>query len=261
MLAFLREVTFGPEMIPVAQRVAAFDFDGTLACEKPRTVLAEFLADKTGSRSPRGVLGAGVGSGHDVLRGLGAVFAGQTVTEYEEHAREFLDRAVHPRFGCSYPNVAYQPMLELISLLRVLEFSVFVCTDSSRDFLRVMSEPVLGLGREQIIGSEVKIEAVDGRLVRTANPVPFDDGPGKTVHLWDRTGTAPLLAAGNAAGDIAMLQAARYALVVRHDDQTREYAYDDAQILSAATRNGWTVVSMRDDFARLLVPDAAAGAP
>ena len=109
-------------------------------------------------------------------------------------------------------------------------------------------------------GSEVQIQAVDGRLVRTAIPVPVDDGPGKTVHLWDRTGAQPVLAAGNAAGDIDMLRTARFALVVHHDDDVREYAYDGPQILNAAAADGWTVLSMRDDFARLWPADLAGGA-
>lgn len=259
ILSFLHAVTRGPEMIPVAERVAAFDFDGTLACEKPRTVLAEFLVDAAGLDSSESVLAASGGSGHDVLRGLGAVFADRTVDEYDQQARDFLGRAVHPRFGCSYPSLTYQPMLELITVLRQLEFSVFVCTDSSRDFLRVISGPVLRLRREQIIGSEVQIRSIDGRLVRSATPTPFDDGPGKPVHLWDRTGTRPVLAAGNAAGDVAMLEAARYAIVVRHDDPIREYAYDDEQILAAAARGRWTVLSMREDFIRLWAPDGAEG--
>jgi phosphoserine phosphatase len=116
------------------------------------------------------------------------------------------------------------------------------------------------LRRERVIGSEVQIQAVDGRLVRTAIPVLMDDGPGKTVHLWDRTGTQPVLAAGNAAGDIDMLRAARFALVVHHDDDVREYAYDDRQILDAAAGGGWTVLSMRDEFARIWPADLAYGA-
>jgi len=156
--------------------------------------------------------------------------------------------------------LTYQPMLELISLLHALDFSVFMCTDSSRDFMRVIAGPAYGLRRERVIGSEVQIQSVGGRLVRTALPVPMDDGPGKTVHLWDRTGTEPVLAAGNAAGDIAMLRAARFALVVHHDDAVREYAYDDHQILDAAAEGGWTVLSMRDEFARIWPADLAAGA-
>jgi phosphoserine phosphatase len=156
--------------------------------------------------------------------------------------------------------LTYQPMLELMALLQALDFSVFMCTDSSRDFMRVIAGPAYGLRRERVIGSEVQIRAENGRLVRTATPVPLDDGPGKTVHLWDRTGTQPVLAAGNAAGDIDMLRAARFALVVHHDDDVREYAYDDRQILDAAAEGGWTMLSMRDDFARVWPADPADAA-
>ncbi|MGD0604207.1 MAG: hypothetical protein ABSA53_11475 [Streptosporangiaceae bacterium] len=123
--------------------------------------------------------------------------------------------------------------------------------------MRVIAGPAYGLRRERVIGPEVQIQSVDGRLVRTARPVPLDDGPGKPAHLWDRTGTQPVLAAGNAAGDIEMLRAARFALVIHHDDAVREYAYDDQQILDAAAEGGWTVLSMRDDFARLWPADLA----
>ena len=251
LIGFLREVTRGREELPVEQRVAAFDLDGTLVCEKPRTVLAEFLLDQGASADADSVGHTGASGGHDVLRELGVVFAGRTVIDYDEVARGFLARAVHPRFGCSYPGLAYQPMLELMALLGALKFSVFMCTGSSRDFVRVMAESLFGLRREMIIGSEVRIESLGGALVRTAEPVPFDDGPGKTVHLWDRTGTQPLFAAGNSAGDIAMLRAARDGLVLRHDDEVREYAYDDREILAAAAIEQWTVVSMHRDFVKV----------
>jgi phosphoserine phosphatase len=257
VVAFLQEITQGPDALPVVDRVAAFDNDGTLACEKPHTALAGFLLDRAaaaGTAAPR------VTRGHDVLRELGVLLAGQTTAQYEEQARRYLGEALHPRFHRPYPMLTYQPMLELISLLHALDFSVFMCTDSSRDFMRVIAGPAYGLRRERVIGSEVQIQAVDGRLVRTAIPVPMNDGPGKTVHLWDRTGTQPVLAAGNAAGDIDMLQAARFALVVHHDDDLREYAYDDPQILDAAAESGWTVLSMRDEFARLWPADLADGA-
>ncbi len=126
-----------------------------------------------------------------------------------------------------------------------------MCTDSSREFIRVIAGSAYGLGREHILGFEVNIESTRGWLVRTATPIPLDDGPGKTVHLWDRTGTQPVLAAGNAAGDITMLRAAQFRLVVHHDDSVREYAYQDHAILDAAKDNGWTVLSMRKDFTHL----------
>ena len=251
---FLLEVTRGPGAVPPAERVAAFDNDGTLACEKPRTALASFLIAEAATRGapvPDGI------SGHAVLWGLGALFEGRSTADYEQHARAFLDQARHPRFGRGYPGLVYGPMRELIGLLHELEFSVFLCSDSSRDFNRVLAGPAYGLTRQRVIGSEVRIELRDGRLVRTATPVPLDDGPGKTVHLWDRTGQLPLLAAGNAAGDVQMLTAARFALLIHHDDPDREYSYPDPALLATAARGGWTVVSMLEDFDRLWVTDNA----
>jgi phosphoserine phosphatase len=257
VIAFLQEITQGPDALPLADRVAAFDNDGTLACEKPHTALAGFLLNRAAAA---GAAAPSAANGHDVLRDLGVLFAGQTTAQYEEQARCYLGEALHPRFHRSYPMLTYQPMLELISLLHALDFAVFMCTDSSRDFMRVMAGPAYGLRRERVIGSEVQIRVIDGRLVRTAIPVTMDDGPGKIVHLWDRTGTLPVLAAGNAAGDIDMLRAARFALVVHHDDDVREYAYDDRQILDAAADGGWTVLSMRDEFARVWPANIAHGA-
>src|ERR1035438_5225138 len=252
VIAFLQEITQGPDALPVADRVAAFDNDGTLACEKPHTALAGFLLDRVAAAGSAPAVLAG---GHDVLRELGVLFAGTTTAQYEEQARRYLTGALHPRFERPYPLLTYQPMLELISLLHALDFSVFMCTDSSRDFMRVIAGPAYGLRRERVIGSEVQIRAVDGRLVRTAIPVPMDDGPGKTVHLWDRTGTQPVLAAGNAAGDIDMLRAARFALLVHHDDDVREYAYDDRQALDAAATGRWAAVQTLNDRARVWPAD------
>jgi phosphoserine phosphatase len=255
---FLVDVTQGPGALPVPERVAAFDNDGTMACEKPHTAFAEFLAahprdDDPATSPPR--------SGHDVLREVGKLFAGQTTTQYEQKARRFLDQVVHPRFGLPYPLLTYQPMLELVQVLQALEFSVFMCTDSSRDFMRVMAGPAYGLRRAEVIGSEVQIRSVNGQLVRSATPVPMDDGPGKPVHLWDRAGTLPVLAAGNAAGDIAMLEAARFALVVHHDDPVREYAYEDRDLLAKARERDWTLVSIRSDFGQLWPAGPSGGDP
>jgi hypothetical protein len=81
----------------------------------------------------------------------------------------------------------------------------------------------------------------------------IDDGPGKPVHIWARVGRLPLLAAGNADGDIAMLESSRLSVLVHHDDGEREFAYDGGaeRALAAAAERGWTVISMRDDFAEI----------
>ncbi len=258
LVDFLWDVTAGPTPVPREERIAAFDNDGTLACEKPHTALAAFLRHET---IRAGGAPASIGSGHDVLRQLGLLFDGATTAAYEQRARSFLVESVHPRFGRRYPSLVYRPMRELLVLLQRLHFSVFVCSDSSRDFMRVLAASAYSLPRERVIGSEVRIELLHGELIRTATPVPLDDGPGKVVHIWDRAGRTPLLAAGNAVGDIEMLDAARMALLVRHDDPVREYDYVDERVLDAAARGAWTVLSMREDFEVLWtssIPDVPA---
>jgi hypothetical protein len=108
-----------------------------------------------------------------------------------------------------------------------------------------------GIPRERVIGSGAALEYRRGGLWRTGGmEEPIDDGPGKPAHIWMRTGRMPLLAVGNGDGDAAMLEAARFALLIRHDDAGREFAYDagSEQALTRAKEQGWTVVSMQNDF-------------
>jgi len=102
-----------------------------------------------------------------------------------------------------------------------------------------------------VIGSSATLEYRDGGLYRTAAvEQPVDDRPGKPVHIWARTGRKPLLAGGNAGGDIQMLECARFALLLHHDDAAREFAYDAGAVRAlAAAESNWTVVSMKEDFA------------
>jgi hypothetical protein len=111
-----------------------------------------------------------------------------------------------------------------------------------------------GIPRERVIGSASTLEYREGEVFRTKGiEQPVDDGPGKPVHIWARTGRKPLLAGGNADGDAAMLESARFALLIRHDDAEREFAYDSGaeHALAEAAERGWTVVSMKSDFATI----------
>src|SRR5690349_4508223 len=152
---FLVDVVAGPDPVPCRDRIATFDNDGTVACEKPQTALAAFLATQAPMLGPEVLAGL---DGHEVLRELGRALAGTTVANYETRTRAFLADATHPRFGIGYPALTYAPMRELIALLHALEFSVFLCSDSSRDFNRVLAGPAYGLAPERVIGSEVRIE-------------------------------------------------------------------------------------------------------
>lgn len=267
ILEFVRSVTTpGESFVPPEARIATFDNDGTLWCEKPRYIQADFLMRRLkqdGDDSPTGDaprksgrkrLGALIDRVPDLVAGVADAFKGITTEEFEADVREFFDNTNHPTLGVPYTDLAYHPMLELLEFLRENEFHVYICSGGGRDFIRVISDEVYGIPRDHVIGSATTLEYRDGNLYRGKGiELPIDDGPGKPVHIWQRTGRKPLFACGNADGDIEMLQTARFSLLIKHDDAEREFAYVEKaeKVRLHAEFRGWTVASMRDDFARV----------
>jgi phosphoserine phosphatase len=270
VLDFVRSVTApGDSFVCPAERIAVFDNDGTLWCEKPLYVQADFvfrrfkeMVREDPQRAKEQPYKAVVEGDREwlmdvyahvpeLVKGVTEAFGGITTEAFDAAAREFFASATHPTLGVPYTQVAYRPMCELIELLQANDFRVYVCSAGGRDFVRAVSEQVYGLPRDHVIGSATTLEYRDGDLYRaTGVEQPIDDGPGKPIHIWTRTGRKPLLAGGNADGDVPMLETARFALLVRHDDAEREFAYDDGaeKALAEASAHGWTLVSMKEDF-------------
>jgi phosphoserine phosphatase len=269
---FVERVTLegGPDFVPPSERIATFDNDGTLWCEKPMYAQADFVLRKwramveadpsLAERQPYKAvaendfdwLGALTDHVPDLVRGVSEAFGGLTTEEFEAQAVEFFEGVRHPTLGVPYPDAVYAPMRELLAFLESRDFRVFICSAGGRDFVRPVSERIYGIPRERVIGSSAPLELRDGALVRTEGvEQPIDDGLGKPVHIWARVGRRPLLAGGNADGDIEMLEQARFALLVHHDDPDREFDYTAGatRALEAAAAKGWTVVSIKNDWA------------
>jgi len=123
---------------------------------------------------------------------------------------------------------------------------------------------------DDVVGSaaQVRFERRGGRVVLVREPRPLgsvNEGAPKVENIQARIEARPILAAGNSADDREMLEYAgtglrpSLCLVVDHDDAEREYAYGGASltdphaepILDTAAAQGWTVVSMRDDWERV----------
>jgi phosphoserine phosphatase len=263
----------GPDYIPPAERIAAFDNDGTLWVEQPAPAQTGFLFGKLVERVksdlslaseqpykaivtkdpewmrafaqqiPEAVLA--------FLQGIGKAWEGTTPDEYEAEVRAFLSSSMHPRYGCPWTDLIYQPMLELFDLLQENDWRVFVCSGGGRDFMRAFSEGALGIYRENVIGSAPEWGYEDGQLVRRNEMHGnLSLGPGKLEHIYARTGRMALFAGGNGDVDLEMLQEARFRLVVVHDDEEREYVVTAAaeKLLAAGEEGGWTMVSMKDDW-------------
>jgi phosphoglycolate phosphatase-like HAD superfamily hydrolase len=274
ILDFLRRATTdGPDFVPVADRIAAFDNDGTLWVEQPLPPQFDFVfrrwADEVradpslaGQQPYRAIAEqdpaffAGVATQDpevvgSLLAAFGRTWAGTTPAEFDAQVREWLATVTQPKLGVLYKDLVYRPMLELFDLLQENGFRVFVCSGGGRDFMRVFAEETWGIPKENVIGSAPEYTYADGRLVRGAEVLGrLDLGPGKPEHIFARTGRLPVFAGGNADVDIEMLESARFGLLINHDDADREFAYTAAAeaSLARAERLGWTVVSMRDDW-------------
>ena len=187
----------------------------------------------------------------DLIKGVTQAYDGITTEAFDQEVRGFFASAQHPKFATPYTACAFQPMRELLDLLVANDFAVYICSAGGRDFVRVISDEMYGIPRDHVIGSGTTLEYRDGDVYRTTGvEQPIDDGPGKPVHIWTRTGRKPLFAGGNADGDIAMLETRTLALLVRHDDDAREFAYDagSENALAEAAKRGWTVASVKNDF-------------
>ncbi len=262
-----------PGFVPKADRIATFDNDGTLWVERPLLPQGVFLLEtweaevkkdpSLAAEQPYKAIvehdekfldGLAV-QAPDVMKtieaGLGRSWSGMSPDAFETQVRHWLSTAVHPKFGVAYNALVYRPMLDLFAYLRDHAFRVFICSGGGRDFLRAFAEETYGVLKENVIGSAPEFEYRAGEVLRTAQILGgFSLGPGKPEHIYARTGRNPIFAAGNADVDIEMLTVAQFGLLVKHDDEQREYSYARGaeESLAKARELGWTVVSMRNDW-------------
>ena len=283
ILDFVRATTdqSGPKFVKPEERIAVFDDDGTLWPEWPRhvneiqVVFARQRIKEMAKSHPEWKyqqpfkailddddkdLSRSLTNLWDRLDLLRAANGGMTVDEFGTTVRSFLATAKHSRFKVSYSELAYQPMIELLNLLRASNFKIFIVTSAGADFIRELSESVFSVPRERIIGStpeyEYKETPEGGYLTRKPNVDIFNDNAAKAENIQLHIGRRPILAAGNNDGDLAMMGLAAGGknpflnLLIRHDDAIREYAYDEGAAKAAETvrARGWTAVSMKNDF-------------
>ncbi len=287
ILAFVRQVTTegSDDYLPLADRVAVFDNDGTLWPENPLPFQLMFVLDELRRLAPQHPEWQQNSSIQAALRGdaeaiqadlmpalqelLAATHAGLTTEEFDRRVRDWLATAKHPRFGRHYHQTVYQPMLELLDLLRAKGFRAFIVSGGGADFMRVWTEDVYGIPPHQTIGSigPVHFELRRGLPVLIKDPgVAFvNDKQGKPVAIHRHIGRRPVACFGNSDGDQAMLQwttvgnTPSFGLIVHHTDGEREYRYDkEAKIsgtlikaLEEAPRRGWVVVDMAGDWNQL----------
>ncbi len=286
ILDFVAAVTTqgGPNFVAPARRIAVFDNDGTLWVEQPAYTQLLFVLDRLRLMAPRNpgwrqdalfsaalagdIRRVAAGGMAGLLRLVAAAQAGTTPEEFQIIAGAWLATARDRRWGRPYTALVYQPMLEVLALLRANGFTNFIVSGGGVEFVRAFSDAAYRIPPHRVVGSTHALRAIeqDGEvtLLREGRVDFVDDGPGKPVGIARQIGQRPIAAFGNSDGDWHMLRyttegdGRRLGVIIRHDDAEREYAYDRqshigrlARALDDAPARGWTVVSMREDWARI----------
>lgn len=273
-----------PDFVPVEDRIATFDNDGTLWAEQPMYFQLAFAIDRVKALAPQhpewkdkepfasllkgDVKGALAGGEQAMVEIVMATHAGMTTEEFEKIVKDWLATAKHPKFKRPYTDLVYQLMVELLAYLRANGFKTYIVSGGGIEFMRPWTEKAYGIPPEQVIGSSIKTkyELRDGKpvLVRLPEINFIDDKSGKPIGIHQHIGRRPLAAFGNSDGDFEMLEwttsvkGPRFGLIVHHTDADREWAYDReshvgrlSKALDEAPKRGWVVVDMKRDWSRV----------
>jgi len=276
----------GSDFVPVNERIATFDNDGTLWAEQPMYAQAFFIFDRINALAPQhpewreqepfasvlegDVAGTLAGGEHAILEMAMATHAGMTTDEFADIIASWIATARHPTTGRRYTEMVYEPMRELLAYLRANGFKTYIVSGGGIEFMRPWAEQVYGIPPEQVIGSSIKtqFELRDGTpvILRLPELNYIDDKAGKPAAIQHHIGRRPVMAFGNSDGDLQMLEwtcagdGARFCLYVHHTDGEREWQYDrDSAVgrldrgLDEAQAKGWTVVDMKRDW-RIIFP-------
>lgn len=283
ILAFVDAVTepASPDYLPPDARLAVFDHDGTLWCEKPLLVHLYAIIDRYREllrerprRLARRVWQALAADDHsqfddqsDYSRWLepaadllGVPFSDMDDAAFAAWVDGWLKAWRHPRFDVAAAGLVYRPMVELVDLLHAHDFTVAISTADEAAFVRRVSGPFYGIPPARVLGSDFGRRQAErnGQSVwlRGYHPDHYDLGAGKRLSVAGELGVRPVLVAGNSDGDIELLRWTAEApgpslpLLIHHTDAAREYAYTAGagDALAAASAHDWLVVDMAADW-------------
>ncbi len=275
----------GPHHVAPAERIAVFDNDGTLWAEQPMYVQLAFSIDRARSLvaeqpelaghpllaaaaapdSGAGLLRMGI---PELLELVALTHSGMAAEAFRQLVADWFASACHPRWQRAYTALTYAPMRELLDYLRAHQFRTYIVSAGGAEFLRVVSDDLYGIPPEQVIGSQVasRYGSQEGQpaILRQAEVQLINDQEVKPVMIQQVIGRRPIAAFGNSDGDFEMLEwttsqpGPSLGVIVHHDDPEREVAYASGspigrldRALKEAPQRGWTVVSMRRDWARV----------
>ena len=289
LVAYVKDVTNknSKNFIPVEDRIATFDMDGTFLCETApyyfdgmifihralydenytaskddrdfatsleRFIVSKDPGDKLSSSAPH----------------QASVFAGLTNDEVKKYVENFMQTPVKGLSNLTYGESFYLPMVEVIKYLQANDFTVYIVSGTDREMVRVLACDLLKIHENNVIGTDIKILAnnqgdkdnlkymfKDGDYLVRGEFVTKNNQLNKAINISREIGKRPVLAFGNSSGDASMLNYAVFgnkyksaAFFVICDDVERELGNLKRAVSdrNLAAENGWISISMHDDW-------------
>jgi len=275
--------------IPVKDRIAVFDMDGTLTCETYFTYydtcmfieyclkdhperVSEELKDAARELKP------GYVAGEELARNFAKAYAGMTVQELYDYAVEFGKKHTDSFQNMRYIDGFYLPMVEVVKLLYENDYTIYVVSGTERTTTRaiVANSPIRDyVTPNHVIGTEFEVKLkgyedvasnmdykyADGDdLVLTGGFIQKNLNANKSIWIEREIGQRPVLAFGNSGSDTSMMNyvldarnpypSAAYMIVA--DDGVREWGTQNWEEKSAQyEKQGYVPISMKNDFTQI----------
>ena len=280
------------DFIPVEDRIAVFDMDGTLTCETYYTyydtmMFIEYcLVDHPERVSDElKAVAASIQPGYladeTLARNFAKAYADMTVEEFSEYVVEFGKKHTASFENMRYIDNVYLPMAELVEYLYNNGFEIWVISGTERTTTRaiVANSPISEYVRpEHVIGTDFEVKQrghedepsnMDFKyengdeLVLTGGFIQKNLNANKSIYVEREIGQRPVLAFGNSGSDTSMMNYTidernpylAQAYMVVADDNVREWGKQDWDQKSADyIAKGYIPISMKSDFA-VIYPD------
>ena len=288
LVSYMQTITDpkSPDFIPVEDRIAVFDLDGTLILETDPTYFDwalfehRVLDDPNYQASEEQIAAARASREKGIFPELNAnrermvseAYAGLTLDEFYNFIRTFMEEDQPGFIGMKRGDIFYKPMLEVVAYLVQNGFSVYISSGTDRLTIRPLMEKNLPyIPMHQVLGSDSTIVAqAQGKtdnlsyvfqrgdeLILGGKNLVKNLQMNKVSGMVREIGAKPVLAFGNTMSDASMINYAinnnKYkalGFMLCCDDLEREYGnlQKAEKMRKASAQYGWIPVSMRNDW-------------
>lgn len=266
LISYVEDVTNkrSKNFIPVEDRIATFDMDGTFIGELYKTYFEYNILEYRGLDDPTYVdkdafvvetaqnirdfvrHGTALPDDFEMKHATAAAkaYSGMSVKEFDKYVKNYAKKTPFGFEGMTYATSFYKPMLEVFSYLEKYDFTYYVVSGSDRFICRALTDS-LGIPSNRVIGMDVELKTtkqgseddykytmdVGEEVIRTENLIIKNVKNSKVKQISQEIGKVPVLSFGNSSGDAAMhnycLSNKQYkteAFMLVADDNKRDHA-------------------------------------